>query len=102
MLGRLSLTGEGSLTSCFYLRGDEANLLDPIDGRFVVNLGAGWRFGDRLRLVGRVSNLLNAEYSSFGLLGEVDDVLGEDFEDPRFLSPGAPRAGWIGLEVGFR
>ena len=30
------------------------------------------------------------------------ELLGEDFEDePRFASPGAPRAAWIGLDVSF-
>ena len=32
--------------------------------------------------------------STFGLLGEADQVLGDNYEDPRFLSPGAPRAAW--------
>jgi outer membrane receptor protein involved in Fe transport len=100
--GRVSLQGEAGTTSSFYLRGDEANLLDPVDGRFVLNFGAGWRFGTRARLVGRVSNLFNTEYSSFGLLGEADEVLGDDFQDPKFESPGAPRAAWIGLELAFR
>ena len=100
--GRLSLQGEGGMTSSFYLRGDEANLLDPIEGRTIFNLGAGWRLGARARLVGRISNLFNAEFSTFGLLGEADEVLGDDFEDPRFESPGAPRAAWIGLELAFR
>lgn len=90
------------MTSSFYLRGDEANLLHPIDGRTIVNLGAGWRLGTRARLVGRVSNLFNTKYSSFGLLGEADEVLGDDFDDPRFESPGAPRAAWVGLELAFR
>ena len=100
--GRLSLQGEAGRTSSFDMRGDEANLLDPIDGRTILNVGAGWRLGTRARLVGRLSNLLNAEYSSFGLLGEADEVLGDDFDDPRFESPGAPRAAWIGLELAFR
>jgi outer membrane receptor protein involved in Fe transport len=101
-LGRLSLHGEANRLSSFYLRGDEANALDPIEGRTLVNLGAAWRLTSRLRLTGRITNLFNAEYSSFGLLGEADDVLGDDFEDPRFEGPGAPRAAWIGLEIGLR
>ena len=40
-------------------------------------------------------------YETFGLFGEADEVLGDDFEDSRFLSPGAPRAAWIGLEAIF-
>ena len=29
-------------------------------------------------------------------------LLGETYEDePRFVSPGAPRAAWVGVELGF-
>jgi iron complex outermembrane receptor protein len=100
--GPLSLQGEANRLSSFYLRGDEANLLEPIEGRTVVNVSARWQLGTRARLVGRVANLFNAEYSSFGLFGEADEVLGDDFENPRFEGPGAPRSAWIGLELAFR
>ena len=99
VLDRLTLHAESGVTSSIYLRGDEANRLDPIAGRAVVNLGARWRLNNRLNIVGRVTNLFNASYSSFGLLGEADEVLGDDFESPRFESPGAPRAFWIGLDI---
>jgi iron complex outermembrane recepter protein len=89
-------------TSEQFLRGDEANLLPPIDGSAVVNLAASYTLGRRLRIGGRVTNLFSADYASFGLLGEADDVLGEGFDDPRFVSPGAPRAAWIGIELSFR
>jgi hypothetical protein len=29
-------------------------------------------------------------------------VLGDEFEDPRFVSPGPPRAAWVGIELAFR
>jgi outer membrane receptor protein involved in Fe transport len=98
-IGRLTVHGESSFSSSFHLRGDEANLLDPIDGRTVVNLGLRWRLHSRLQAVGRVTNLFNATYSTFGLLGEADEVLGDDFENPRFEGPAAPRAAWVGIEL---
>ena len=55
-----------------------------------------------MTLTGRVTNLFGRKYETFGLLGEADEVLGDDYEDPRFLSPGAPRAGWVGVQVSFR
>jgi outer membrane cobalamin receptor len=66
---------------------------------------AGWRdrhqLTTRLALVGQVQNVFDAGYHTFGVLGEAD-LLGEAFEDEsRFQSPGAPRAGWVGLEVRF-
>jgi outer membrane cobalamin receptor len=88
-------------TSSQFLRGDEANLLSPLDGSAVVNLSGSWALHRRTKIVARVSNLFNADYASFGLLGEADEVLGDDFDDGRFLSPGAPRAAWIGVELSF-
>ena len=48
--------------------------------------------------IARVSNLFGVEYATLGVLGEPGDVLGDSYEDPRFVSPGAPRAAWFGLE----
>lgn len=98
---RLSLGASLAYTSSHFLRGDEANLLPAVDGAAVVGLTAGYRLHQRLRLAARVTNLFNNTYETFGLLGEADEVLGDDYEDPRFLSPAAPRAAWIGIEVGF-
>ena len=56
----------------------------------------------QLSLTARVTNLFDAEYSTFGLLGEAEEVLGDDYSDPRFLSPAAPRAAWVGLRFSFR
>lgn len=99
---RLTLGGSLVSTSNQYLRGDEANLLPAIDGFSVVNLTAHYAIANHVRLTGRVTNLFGSEHATFGLLGEADEVLGDDYEDPRFLSPGAPRAAWLGLEFSFR
>lgn len=85
-----------------YLRGDEANLLPTVAGFSLLNLHASYTLAPSVRLTARVSNLLGAEYATFGLLGEADEVLGDNYEDPRFLSPGAPRAAWVGLDFSFR
>ena len=100
--GRIGLGAGVGRTSSQYLRGDEANRLDPIDGASLVHLSASVALHPRARIVGRVTNLFGREYETFGVLGEADDVLGDEFDDPRFVSPGAPRAAWIGLEVSFR
>jgi iron complex outermembrane receptor protein len=99
--GRLSIGAIVTHTSSQFLRGDEANLLAPIDGATVVNLTGSYSLGSRVRLFGRVTNLFNGDYATFGLLGEADEVLGDDYDDPRFVSPGAPRAGWVGIELSF-
>jgi outer membrane receptor protein involved in Fe transport len=87
--------------SAQYVRGDEGNLLDPLPGFTVVNAEARRALTTRVTLVGRVHNLFNAEYATFGVLGDAG-LLGEEFEDePRFGSPGAPRAAWVGCDVRF-
>ena len=48
----------------------------------------------------RIENVLDAEYETFGLLGEPDEVF-EDFEDPRFNGAGPPRGVWVGLRLKF-
>jgi hypothetical protein len=53
-------------------------------------------------LVGRVVNVFDVEYETFGLLGDANDVLGDDFDDPRFVGPGAPRAAWVGVTFSWR
>ena len=86
------------VNSSQFLRGDEANLLEPVDGFATVDLSAGYALGRGLRLSARLTNLFDTGFETFGLLGEADDVLGDDYDDPRFLSPGAPRAAWVGVE----
>ena len=84
-----------------YLRGDEANLLEPVAAFSVVDAQARWRVGRRVAVIGQATNLFDAGYATFGMLGDAS-LLGESYEDePRFVSPGAPRAGWIGVELRF-
>jgi outer membrane receptor protein involved in Fe transport len=82
-----------------YFRGDEGNLLETLDGYSVVNLRAEYRFGERASLFLAVDNLLDQEYETFGVFGEADEVLGEGFDEPYFVGPGAPRGAWIGVRV---
>lgn len=100
-VGRSTVGASLASTSSRFLRGDEANLLAPIGHSTVVNLAGSVALHQRARVVARVTNVFNTEYATFGLLGEADDVLGDEFEDPRFLSPGAPRAAWVGVELSF-
>jgi outer membrane receptor protein involved in Fe transport len=84
-----------------YFRGDEGNVAEPLDGYTTVNLRAEYALGDTLRIFFTIANALDAEYETFGVFGEADEVLGDEFEDGRFLSPGAPRAAWLGFRGEF-
>ena len=95
---RLSLSTELLYQSEQYLRGDEGNRLDPLPGYAVVNVGAEYRINRHFMVFARVDNVFDAAYETFGLVGTADEVLGDEFEDPRFVSPAAPISGWIGLK----
>jgi iron complex outermembrane receptor protein len=98
---RLDVAATWRAQSSQFLRGDEANLLAPVPAFAVGDAQARWRLGRRVAVVGQVSNMFDAGYATFGMLGDAS-LLGAAYEDdPRFVSPGAPRAAWIAVEVGF-
>ncbi|MEW8505893.1 MAG: TonB-dependent receptor [Candidatus Thiodiazotropha sp.] len=96
-----SLGADLQYSSDIVLRGDESNLDEEIDGYSVVNLRGEYQASDNLKLFAKVDNLFDREYETFGLYGEADEVLGDDYENPRFLSPGSPRAVWAGIRYTF-
>jgi iron complex outermembrane receptor protein len=82
-----------------YFRGDEANLNKPLSDYAVFNLQAEYRYNEHFAVFGRFDNIFDKRYRTFGLYGEADDVLGDQFNDPRFIGIGAPRAGWVGVKL---
>ena len=111
---RLNVGFGVAYTSKKELRGNEGNYrgeageeseswLDPVGGYAVVNLRASYQVTDNIQVFGRVTNLFDEDYESFGLLGEEPDEVAveefEDYESPRFVGPGAPRAGFVGIKV---
>ena len=106
---RLNVGFDMAYTSKKELRGNEGNdrdadgFLDPVGGYAVVNLRANYQVNDNIQIFGRVTNLFDEDYESFGLLGEEPDEVAveefEDYESPRFLGPGAPRVGFVGIKL---
>jgi outer membrane receptor protein involved in Fe transport len=89
---------ESIIGSSQYLRGDEANLLDPVSGYAIFNLYSSYRLGENVEAFVRVNNLFDTNYETFGTLGDPSEVL-PGLTNPRFLSPGAPIGAWAGLRV---
>lgn len=84
-------------------RGDESNT-DPerIAGFAIFGLYGDWTPRPWLTVYGRVSNLFDREFASFGVYGEAAETLGDDYEgEYRFVGPGAPRAFFGGLRLRF-
>ena len=98
---KVTIGGDLLAGADFHMRGDEGNVAGKVGRYAVLNVRADYAVGDNVKLFLNLDNLLDAEYESFGLFGEADDVLGDAFDDNRFLSPGAPRAAWLGVRVDF-
>lgn len=96
---RFSLGIDAQYSGDQYFRGDEANITDPLGGYWLFNARAEFRFNEHVALFGRVSNIFDRRYKTFGVYGEADEVLGDAFDDGRFVAPGMPRAGWIGVRL---
>lgn len=87
------------------LIGDEANQDAPLKGYWTADLHADWRLTGRLALFGRVNNLFDRRYASYGAYFETDALENlrpsplPDDPDPRSYTPGAPRAVVVGLRA---
>lgn len=95
-----------------YARGDENNEDEngKVPGYTVFNLDANYKFGNGWSAFAKVNNLFDKEYSTMGVLGvnafntpdRTFNIAGEaGWSDEQFRSPGAPRAGWIGVRYEF-
>ena len=72
--------------------------LGKIGGFTVMNLRAEVVLAKQVELFGRIDNVFDRRYETFGALGEPEEVLPQ-FSDPRFLSPAPPRAAWVGVRI---
>ncbi|MBF6647226.1 TonB-dependent receptor [Methylobacter sp. BlB1] len=96
---RFSLGIDGLYSGDQFFRGDEANTTPKLAGYWLFNAKAEYKINKHLALFGKVDNIFDKDYASFGVYGQADEVLGDAFNSGRFVSPGAPRAGWIGVRL---
>jgi outer membrane cobalamin receptor len=95
---RVSLGVDGNYSGNKYFRGDEANSTAPLAGYWLFNATADYKITKNFSVFGKVNNLFDNNYNSFGVYGQANEVL-PGFNDGRFVAPGAPRAGWIGVRL---
>jgi iron complex outermembrane recepter protein len=95
---KLSLGINGTYSGNRVFRGDEANLTPKLSGYWLFNATAEYKFTKNFSLFGKLDNIFDTHYNSFGVFGVANEVL-PGFNDGRFVSPGAPRAGWIGIRL---
>lgn len=98
------LTWKQLYNSKQFVRGDESNQLTPISGYWRHDAVLTYYFKGQCQIWGKVRNLINAQYQTFGLLGEADEageLLEEDLENNIFAGPAAPRYFELGFRLGF-
>ncbi len=97
------VTFENVAASSRVFVGDEGNDLAPVPGYSIANVRSTFRLTDKVDVFARLENLFNSEFETFGVLAELEVFLSEapNADDPRFLSPGNPRSGFVGLRVRF-
>jgi outer membrane receptor protein involved in Fe transport len=96
----ISLTGR--YADGQYLRGDESNLNPKTRPYFVLDAATSWRLNDTISLFGRVDNLLDEKYETFGAFSPTSDVPiveAPGATNPRSLSPAAPISVYAGVRV---
>ncbi|HZF29939.1 MAG TPA: TonB-dependent receptor [Gammaproteobacteria bacterium] len=98
---RLRLGGDVIASSGAPFRGDEGNLVEELDGYALLNLRLQYRLGAHAEVFLNLDNVLDEQYATFGVFGNAKDVLGDDFDAPQFVSPGSPRAAWLGVRMQF-
>jgi iron complex outermembrane receptor protein len=88
-----------------FLVGDEANQDTPLPAYWTADLRASWRINRRLEVYGRIDNLFDRRYATYGTYFETDGLDGvspsplPDDPDPRTVTPAAPRSFLIGLRA---
>jgi iron complex outermembrane receptor protein len=82
-----------------FLRGDDSNEFDTVDDYVVVNLHTRIAFGKHAELWARVDNVFYADYETGGIRNF--NAFADPIDEERFLTPGAPRAGWVGVKLRF-
>ena len=104
VLDQLSIGADVQYRGSQYFRGDEANDNEQLDAYSIVNVRAAYKPTQRMEVYARVANVFDKEYETFGVYGEADEVLEgvyDDFDEDRFVGPGAPRTFKAGLKVAF-
>jgi iron complex outermembrane receptor protein len=98
---QLTVGGDVVLAGAQFLRGDEANLLSKVPSYAVFNLHASYQINPNVQVYGRVENLFDARYKTFGILGDPTQIPFLNLTNPREYSLGSPFGVYGGIKASF-
>jgi len=98
--------GDALFVGSQYFAGDESNQAVKLPGYAVFNLHTSYQINKTLQIYGRIDNIFDNRYSTFGTFFETDDIPnftngGAEFADARSVLPARPRAFYAGLKATF-
>jgi outer membrane receptor protein involved in Fe transport len=102
----LKIGGDALFVGSQYFVGDESNQAARLPGYAVFNLHASYQIDKTFQIYGRVDNIFDNRYATYGTFFETGDVPnfangGAPFTDARSVSPARPRAFYAGLKATF-
>lgn len=100
----LKIGGDALYVTSQFFAGDESNQAARLPGYSVFNLHASYQINKTFQLFGRVDNVFDKRYSTFGTFFDMGDIPnfangGDPFTDPRTVTPARPRAFYAGLKA---
>ncbi len=103
---RWTVGGNAIYTSGQYVYGDEANQNSMLPGYFLLNLNTKYRINDHIQLFALVDNVLNRQYSTYGLYAPVAGLPAPELPsgvvtNQRVESPAPPIAAYGGVRITF-
>jgi outer membrane receptor protein involved in Fe transport len=98
--------GDALFVGSQYFAGDESNQAARLPGYSVFNLHASYQINKTFQIYGRVDNILDNRFATYGTFFDTGDVPnfangGAQFTDARSVSPARPRAFYAGLKATF-
>jgi iron complex outermembrane receptor protein len=98
--------GDALFVASQFFAGDESNQAARLPGYSVFNLHASYQINKTYQLYGRIDNIFDNRYATYGTFFERDDIPnfangGAEFTDPRTVNPARPRAFYAGLKATF-
>jgi outer membrane receptor protein involved in Fe transport len=84
-----------------YFVGDESNQAQRLPSYAVFNVHTSYQINKTFQIYGRVDNLFDNRYATYGTFFDTGAIPSANFTDPRSVSPARPRAFYAGLRATF-
>jgi len=106
MTDALKVGADMVYVSSQYFVGDASNQAPKLPGYAVVNLHSSYQIDRTWQIYGRVDNLLNNHYATYGVFFDTSQLPnfangGAPFTDARSVSPARPQAAYVGVKATF-